>query len=205
MLARIRQAIGQERPAPEGEYAAIARGYRAVGELDAAARAGLFASRLRDYGAGVHGCPGSALAPTIAGALEERGIRSVVTAPDVPAEWLPHGIDVVRDSGLDYRQLDGSQGVLTGCTVAIALTGTIVLCHTGIEGRRALTLVPDYHLCVVRAPQIVETVPEAIGRVGLLSPALITTISGPSATADIEMTRVSGVHGPRTLDVVIVD
>jgi L-lactate dehydrogenase complex protein LldG len=93
---------------------------------------------------------------------------------------------------------------VTGCTVAIARTGSIVLCHDGHEGRRALTLIPDYHLCIVGADQIVETVPEGLRHPRVAGASLVTTISGPSATADIEMTRIKGVHGPRTLDVVIV-
>jgi L-lactate dehydrogenase complex protein LldG len=93
--------------------------------------------------------------------------------------------------------------VVTACSAAIASTGTIVLRHVAGEGRRALTLIPDYHLCVVFPDQVVQTVPEAIRRLAALEPALVTTISGPSATADIEMTRVRGVHGPRTLDVIL--
>ena len=105
--------------------------------------------------------------------------------------------------------LDSSDGAVTGCSGAIARTGTILLRHAGADGRRALTLIPDYHLCVVFAAQVVETVPEGLARAwagsGTGVPLLLTTISGPSATADIEMTRIKGVHGPRTLDVVLVD
>ena len=108
------------------------------------------------------------------------------------------------DAGLSFDDLDCSEGVLTGCSFAIANTGTIVLRHAAGEGRRALTLIPDYHLCVVLAGQVVHTVPEALRGVAEGRPALLTTISGPSATADIEMTRIRGVHGPRTLDVVLV-
>jgi L-lactate dehydrogenase complex protein LldG len=101
--------------------------------------------------------------------------------------------------------LDSGDGTITGCTVAIAPTGTIVLCHGDREGRRALTLIPDDHLCVVFMEQVVETVAEGLRQPEVARSALITTISGPSATADIEMTRIKGVHGPRTLDVVLVD
>jgi L-lactate dehydrogenase complex protein LldG len=128
----------------------------------------------------------------------------MVVPPGFPREWLPHGWEFVVDDGLSHQDLDRIDGVLTTCTVAIALTGTIVLQHSPGEGRRVLTLVPDYHLCVVEAEQIVETVPEGIRRLCALNPSVATTISGPSATADIEMTRIRGVHGPRTLDVILV-
>jgi L-lactate dehydrogenase complex protein LldG len=126
----------------------------------------------------------------------------------IPAELsrdlLPAGVAFVSDTGMSAIELDAAEGVLTGCTVAIAQTGTIILRHASAEGRRALTLVPDYHLCVVEADQIVETAPEAFRRLAALNPRVLTTISGPSATADIEMTRIKGVHGPRTLDVILV-
>ncbi len=127
--------------------------------------------------------------------------------PGLPAEWRPGAVEVVEDGGLTARELDAIDGALTGCAVAIAETGTLVLDGQGVSGRRLLTLVPDNHVCVVRAEQIVETVPEGFERV---APAVrehglpVTLVSGPSASSDIELTRVEGVHGPRNLLVLIV-
>jgi L-lactate dehydrogenase complex protein LldG len=122
----------------------------------------------------------------------------------VPAGWLPGGIERVRDDELTARELDAVDGVVTGCTLAIAETGTIVLTSGEAEGRRALTLVPDLHVCVVRTRDIVELVPEALERLaGVRRP--VTFVSGPSATSDIELDRVEGVHGPRRLVIVVVD
>jgi L-lactate dehydrogenase complex protein LldG len=141
----------------------------------------------------------------MAEALAARHKDRLLAPPGLPPDWLPPSLAVVEDGGVSYADLDTSQGVLTACSLAIAETGTIVLRHGSAEGRRALTLVPDYHLCVVFGHQVVQTVPEAIRRLAASEPTLVTTISGPSATSDIEMTRIRGVHGPRTLDVVIVE
>jgi L-lactate dehydrogenase complex protein LldG len=121
-----------------------------------------------------------------------------------PEEWLPEGFEFELAEPVDVAQLDRSEGILTGCMVAISETGTIVLQNAAAQGPRALSLVPDYHLCVVYGRQIVATVPEAFRRFEATSALPTTFISGPSATADIEMTRIKGVHGPRFLDVVIV-
>ena len=125
------------------------------------------------------------------------------------AEFLPSGFDFVTDGGepqavLTAKELDEFDGVMTGATVAIAETGTVVLQNVAGQGRRAVTLVPDYHLCVVRVEDVVETVPEAIGLLQATAGLATTFVSGPSATADIEMTRIKGVHGPRFLDVILV-
>jgi len=206
IIGRIRAALRDNSRAAErvAEYAAIPRRYRQTSELGVESRLELFLSRIQHYDGGIFRCDREAVPQTIADALTERSATRMVVPPGFPHEWLPGGCEFVVDEGLSHQDLDRAGGVLTTCTVAIALTGTIVLQHGPGEGRRALTLVPDYHLCVVEAEQIVETVPEAIRRLRALDPSVVTTISGPSATADIEMTRIKGVHGPRTLDVIVV-
>jgi L-lactate dehydrogenase complex protein LldG len=209
VLGRIRRALGERPAARTASYDAIPRSYTRSGTLEPQARIELFRSRIEHYDGGVHSCDRAAIAATIAGALAARGRRRLVVAAGVPAEWLPPRFDWIAEATATPADLDGSDGAVTGCSVAIARTGTILLRHAGADGRRALTLIPDYHLCVVFAGQVVETVPEGLARAWAGSepgsPRLLTTISGPSATADIEMTRIKGVHGPRTLDVVLVD
>ena len=195
------QSQGRRRLA---DYARIERLYAAEGTLDAARRLALFTDRLIHYNVGVYEATPSGLAGVIAEVCAARGKRQLIVPDGFPSEVIPPGVEAIPDRKLSYEELDRREGVLTLATIAIALTGTIVLTHGAGEGRRAATLIPDYHLCVVKADQIVETVPEALRHLATLDPALITTISGPSATADIEMIRVRGVHGPRTLDVIIV-
>ncbi|HEU5102125.1 MAG TPA: LUD domain-containing protein [Roseiflexaceae bacterium] len=209
MLHRIKLALqdvpGKERP----EDVPVIREYRQAG---ASAREELverFADRLVDYKAKVARVAEAALPGAIAAACAARGVRRLVAPADLPESWTPAEVELLRDTGgeLSNLQLDESDGVLTACALGIAQTGTIVLDGGPAQGRRVLTLLPDYHLCVIRAEQIVELVPEAITRLG---PAVreerrpITMISGPSATSDIELNRVEGVHGPRTLEVLIV-
>lgn len=163
----------------------------------------LFAERVADYRATVHRLRARQLPTAIAAALGRRDARTVVVPPDLPASWCVDGFDwQLDDPPLSVDELDTADGVLTGCAVAIAETGTIVLDAGVTQGRRALTLVPDYHLCVVRAKQVVGTVPEALAALDPVRP--LTFISGPSATSDIELNRVEGVHGPRTLEVLLV-
>jgi L-lactate dehydrogenase complex protein LldG len=142
----------------------------------------------------------------VAAALAGRGARRVVVPPGLSVS-LPPEVEAVADDGLSPlapQDLDAVDGVVTGAAVAIAETGTIVLDASADQGRRAITLVPDYHLCVVRAEQVVELVPEAIARLAAAASRPLTWISGPSATSDIELSRVEGVHGPRTLEVILV-
>jgi L-lactate dehydrogenase complex protein LldG len=160
----------------------------------------LLVDRLVDYKAEVHRVEDVAAA--VASALSRRGARRLAVPPGIPSEWLGDAEAVRDDPALSAMELDAVDGVITGCAVAIAETGTIVLDASPDQGRRALTLVPDYHLCVVRKDQIVRTVPEAVERLDPSRP--LTWISGPSATSDIELNRVEGVHGPRTLEVLIV-
>jgi L-lactate dehydrogenase complex protein LldG len=191
VLARIRKALG-DRPAP----VVVPRSYHRTGpgSLD------LFAERVADYRATVHEVAPDGLVELIGSLLDG---RRIVAPTDLPAEWLVPSVTWLADSPpLTVEALDGSDGVLTGCAVAIADTGTIVLDAGVAQGRRVLTLLPDHHLCVVRASQVAATVPEALARLDPVRP--LTFISGPSATSDIELNRVEGVHGPRTLEVVVV-
>jgi L-lactate dehydrogenase complex protein LldG len=166
----------------------------------------LFADRVQDYRATVRCCGTEEVPATIAAAVAARNLRRVLAPQGFPPEWLadlPPGISIVSDDPpLTVPDLDRLDGVLTTCAVAIADTGTIVLDHGPGQGRRALSLVPDYHLAVVRVDQIRPGVPEAVAALDPIRP--MTWISGPSATSDIELSRVEGVHGPRTLEVIIV-
>lgn len=140
-------------------------------------------------------------------AIRERvGDERVILPPNSPGEWRPPGLGAEEDRGQSVAELNGFGAVVTGCALAIAETGTVVLDHGVGQGRRALTLIPDHHVCVVRAAQIVESMAQAISRLrpGVLAGLPLTFISGPSATSDIELSRVEGVHGPRRLDIVLV-
>jgi L-lactate dehydrogenase complex protein LldG len=207
ILASIRMSLGEqaEPAAIAAEYAAIDRSYVQASELTWDGVIAQFEERLLEYDAGVYRTGVGAIAETIGEVLAARGKPGLVMPVGVPPLWLPEGFDFELADAVDVPQLDRSKGILTGCTVAIAETGSIVLQNAAGQGARALSLVPDYHLCVVFAAQIIGSVPEAFARLEATSTLPTTFISGPSATADIEMTRIKGVHGPRFLDVVIVN
>jgi L-lactate dehydrogenase complex protein LldG len=184
--------------------------YNRSGDDNPQAVADLFAERCGAYSARVTRVArdGAALRRAIEAACRRHGTASLVIPTDLPENWRPTGIECQPDHPrLSLRRLDGAGGALTGCALAIAETGTIVLDGGAGQGRRALTLLPDLHICVVRERQIVASVPEAIEQLGDTvreSGGPLTLISGPSATSDIELQRVEGVHGPRRLEVVIV-
>jgi L-lactate dehydrogenase complex protein LldG len=207
ILGRVRAALGDVPAAEASDDVAVARDYRRAGALGREAVAELFAERCADYRAHITRVPDVAELPAaIAAALRARGARSVAIAAGVPHSWRVDGVAWHEDDGLGHGELDALDGVLTDCAVAIAETGTIVLDGGPAQGRRALTLIPDYHVCVVAAERIVELVPEAIARLhdAAREGRSMTMIAGPSATSDIELNRVEGVHGPRTLDVLVV-
>ena len=199
ILGRIREALGDPSPA-----VVIPRDYERT--LGAGTDINeLFVERVSDYRANVHRTTPAELPGAIAAVLSERGARRLAVPVGVPDEWLA-GAQVERigdDPPLSFGDLDRLDGVITGCAVAIAETGTIVLDGGQDQGRRALSLLPDLHVCVVMSSQVVGSVPEGLARLDPLAP--LTMISGPSATSDIELQRVEGVHGPRTLLVVLID
>ena len=189
MLGRIRAALGD--PAPPVD---VPRDYRSgdrVADLD------LLVERLEDYKAVVH--RGAGIAETVAALTP----ASLVVPPGIDPAWLPAGVEVLRDDDLSAAILAVAGGVLTAATVAIAETGTIVLDGSPDQGRRIISLLPDLHICVVRPDQVVASVPEALARLDPRRP--LTWISGPSATSDIELNRVEGVHGPRRLHVIVTE
>jgi L-lactate dehydrogenase complex protein LldG len=198
ILSKVRIALA-DGAAPEP----VARGYRRGGETGGARLVELLHDRLVDYKAEVHRVAEHELAAAIANACAAHYVSRLGVPPGLRDGWRPGALDVVEDAGLSPRELDGLDGVLTACTLAIAETGTIVLAAGPEEGRRALTLVPDLHLCVVRESQVVDTVPAAFAQLGPLAHRPLTLVSGPSATSDIELSRVEGVHGPRRLVVLI--
>ncbi|MFA7514519.1 MAG: LUD domain-containing protein [Mycolicibacterium vanbaalenii] len=198
ILARIRAALGDRPAAPEVPWT-YGRPV-GTGGLDLVDR---FVERVADYRATIERVGEAGAGEAIALAL--RGLRKVVADGVVREAW-PESADWVRDDALTASQLDGVDAVVTTATVAVANTGTIVLSHGPGQGRRALSLVPDVHVCVVRADQIVDDIPKAVALLmdSELHTRPLTWISGPSATSDIELDRVVGVHGPRTLHVIVV-
>jgi len=184
-------------------YAALPRNFIFRGRLTSQARISLLIERLREYDAEVVESTPDTLPATIAAKLAASGKRSFVAPPGLPADWLAPGFDWHMDHNLTVPEIERAEGVVTAAFCGIADSGTIVLHHSATEGRRLLTLLPDWHLCILNTSQVVETFPEYFDRCPQ-PPALATWISGPSATADIEMTRIKGVHGPRFLHVILV-
>ena len=208
MLARIRTAKRDVAETETPQDVVVARDYLTEDGLDVRERLEQFCERVAEYKVTVVQVAKDDLSAKIREHLTARGISRLVVPADIPADWLPEGIEVLRDENgaLANSAINTSDGVLTGCALGIAQTGTIVLDGGDKQGRRVLTLLPDYHLCVIDASQVVGLVPEAMKA---LEPAVragrpITLVSGPSATSDIELNRVEGVHGPRTLELLVV-
>ena len=191
-------------PAQRAEaYAALPRTYTRTGTMNAGACIALMIERLREYDAEVVESTPEDLPATIQAQLAASGKHTFAAPAGLPAEWLADGFNWKMDRDLASAEIEQVEGVVTASFGGVADSGTIVLHHSPAEGRRVLTLLPDWHLCILRASQVVETLPEYFDRCPE-PPALVTWISGPSATADIEMTRIKGVHGPRFLHVILV-
>jgi L-lactate dehydrogenase complex protein LldG len=218
ILARIRDRLGSRTGGTADSRGDVEpdRDYRTAGSSPEKAVRDRFAERVSDYRATVGRTHPSDLPAAVAAALRSHGIQRLVIPEDLPETWLegvrPGTMEILRDgAGSEantHDALASCQGVLTGCALAIAETGTVVLDSGPAQGRRAVTLLPDFHLCVVFAQQVVETVPEAVRALGggvAARGTPLTLVSGPSATSDIELTRVEGVHGPRNLWVILVE
>lgn len=194
ILGRIRAALGEDAP----PSAPVPRDYRrgeGKADLD------LLVERLVDYKAVVHRAPDPSALPTVIGEIQGTGV--LVVPPGLPVTWLPSSVEpLVDDGSLPAGRIAAADGVVTGAAVAVAETGTIVLDASADQGRRIITLLPDLHICVLRPDQVVQSVPEGVARLDPTRP--LTWISGPSATSDIELNRVEGVHGPRNLHVILL-
>ncbi|KXK64002.1 lactate utilization protein C [Micromonospora rosaria] len=191
VLSRLRAAVSADGPAGR-----VPRDYRRERPVDL----DRLVERLTDYRARVHRVPEAAVADTVAGLLPPGA--TVVVPPGLPPAWLPPTVAALPDDGLDVARIAAADGVVTAAAVGVADTGTVVLDGSPDQGRRILTLLPDLHICVLRAAQVVAGVPEALARLTPRRP--LTWISGPSATSDIELDRVEGVHGPRVLHVILL-
>ena len=207
VLGKIHAALGDVPKSEQVPDVVVDRSYRTVDSTSFPERISLFVERVREYKAKVRSVRPADLPQAIADACHARGVKRLVVPADLPDGWCPAGVTLLREPGLSNEILEQSDGVLTAAAMGIAQTGTIVLdCGPG-QGRRVITLLPDYYLCVIRDDQVVGLVPEAVGNLheSAGDPSRpITLISGPSATSDIELNRVEGVHGPRTLEVLLV-
>lgn len=210
MLTTIRNALAEVPDSETPDDVELKRDYRQKGKLSQTEVVELFAERTGEYKATVQRIKQSDLKKVIAESCERENVQKLVIPEGFQKELLPLDLDLLfddPDSPLTHHVLDQSDGVITTCAHAVAQTGTIILDAGVGQGRRALTLVPDYHLCIVREDQIVELIPEGFEAVESSvkkEGRPITFISGPSATSDIELSRVEGVHGPRRLEVLIV-
>jgi L-lactate dehydrogenase complex protein LldG len=203
VLDKIRAGLDKAAGDAASAFARLPRTYKQRGTMSVEDKLALMMERLREYDAEVVETGESELARTIAGQIAHSGRRVLAAPAGLQQTWLVDGVDWRVDHGLSYEQIEEAEGVVTASFCGVAESGTIVLHHSATEGRRVLTLLPDWHLCVLRERDVVETLPEYFARCAE-PPRLGTYISGPSATADIEMTRIKGVHGPRFLSVILV-
>jgi L-lactate dehydrogenase complex protein LldG len=203
VLAKVRRATRDGRGNVAPSYAGLERKYVREGTMTPEQRLELMIERLREYDAEVVETTPGELPAAIAAHLAASGRHTFVVPEGSPAEWLAPGFEWKIDRGLSTADIEKTDGVVTAAFCGIADSGTIVLHHSPAEGRRVISLLPDWHLCILRASQVVETFPEYVDRCAE-PPVLATYVSGPSATADIEMTRIKGVHGPRFLNVTLV-
>jgi len=210
MLSTIRKALAEVPDSETPDDVEIKRDYRRKGTLIQNKIVDLFAERVGEYKARVQRVNETNLKKVIEESCEGENVKKLVIPEGFHQKYLPETVDFLfdnSDSLLTNQELNDSDGVITTCAFAVAQTGTIILDAGAGQGRRALTLVPDYHLCIVREAQIVELIPEGFAAVENSvknEGRPITFISGPSATSDIELSRVEGVHGPRRLEVLIV-
>lgn len=203
-LGRIRKALADVPATERPDDVPVAREYARTTSASREDVIVRFVERVAEYKAHVRRVAPAEVRDAIASALAARGVQRLVVPSGIPDDWMPEAITVLADDALSHESLDASDGVLTICALGIAQTGTIVLDGGPGQGRRALTLLPDYHLCIVREDQVVGSVPEAVARLRDAAQRPLTWISGPSATSDIELNRVEGVHGPRTLEVLVI-
>jgi L-lactate dehydrogenase complex protein LldG len=200
ILYRIREALNGATPGD------VPRDYRTEDARERDAIVDQFAERVAEYRATVHRVGEGEVAERVTRITREAGAERIGIPTDFVEEWRPTGIELIDDAPLSVPELDALDGALTGCAVAIAEAGAFVLDGGPGQGRRALSLVPDLHICVVREDQVVGLVPEAVAELegSVDAGRALTFVAGPSATSDIELDRVEGVHGPRTLHVVVV-